>query len=126
MAREVIERLIDDLDGGPAVETVSFGLDGTGYEVDLNKKNALALRKSLERYIGAARTAATRPARPRSAAPSTTPKAGKGKGSKGATSTGGYDLARLREWATANEVAVPTRGRIPKAVVAQYQAAGGR
>ena len=46
MARELIEKLIDDLDGSEATETVTFGLDGTSYEIDLNKKNAAALRKA--------------------------------------------------------------------------------
>jgi nucleoid-associated protein Lsr2 len=55
MAREVIEKLIDDLEGGDAAETVTFGLDGVSYEIDLSRKNAAALRKALERYITAAR-----------------------------------------------------------------------
>ena len=55
MAREVIEKLIDDLDGSEATETVTFGLDGTTYEIDLNKKNAAALRKAVEPYVKAAR-----------------------------------------------------------------------
>jgi hypothetical protein len=55
VAREVIEKLIDDLDGSAAVETVVFGLDGTSFEIDLNKKNAAALRKALEQYVKAAR-----------------------------------------------------------------------
>ena len=38
----------------------------------------------------------------------------------------GYDLTQLREWAGANKVTVPSRGRIPQAVVEQYKAAGGR
>ena len=42
MAVEVIEKLIDDLVGGGAVESVIFGLDGTSYEIDLSKKNAAA------------------------------------------------------------------------------------
>ena len=49
MAREVIEKLIDDLDGGEAAETVTFGLDGATYEIDLSKKSAAAFRKSLAR-----------------------------------------------------------------------------
>ena len=55
MAREVIEKLIDDLDGSEATETVSFGLDGASYEIDLSKKNAAAFRKALEPYVKAAR-----------------------------------------------------------------------
>jgi hypothetical protein len=37
-----------------------------------------------------------------------------------------FDIARLREWAGANDVTVPARGRIPQAVVDQYKQAGGR
>ena len=51
MAREVIEKVTDDLDGTEAVETVSFGFDGTSYEIDLSKKNATTFRKSLDRYV---------------------------------------------------------------------------
>jgi len=44
MAQKVQVVLEDDLDGGTADETVLFGLDGTSYEIDLNKKNAAELR----------------------------------------------------------------------------------
>jgi uncharacterized membrane protein len=117
VARELIERLIDDLDGGDAAETVTFGLDGATYEIDLSKKSAAAFRKSLDRYVNAARrtTASGRSPR-RKAAPST----------NGSKAKRGYDIARLREWADANKVKVPTRGRIPQAVVDQYKQAGGR
>ena len=39
--------LEDDLTGGPAGQTIRFAVDGTGYEIDLNAKNAAALRKQL-------------------------------------------------------------------------------
>ena len=52
MAQKVSIVLIDDIDGSDAVETVSFGLDGTSYEIDLNKKNAAALRDALAGYVG--------------------------------------------------------------------------
>jgi nucleoid-associated protein Lsr2 len=55
VAREVIEKVTDDLDGIAAAETVSFALDGTTYEIDLSKKYAAGFRKSLERYVHAAR-----------------------------------------------------------------------
>jgi hypothetical protein len=44
MAQKVHITLEDDLDGGDADETVAFGLDGRSYEIDLNEKNAKALR----------------------------------------------------------------------------------
>ena len=42
MAQKVNIVLIDDIDGSEAIETVSFGLDGTSYEIDLSTKNAEA------------------------------------------------------------------------------------
>ncbi len=114
MAREVIEKLIDDLDGSDATETVTFGLDGTAYEIDLSKKNAAALRKALEPYLKAARNELGRWPPQGSPAPS------------GRKVQRGYDIVQLREWAGSNGVEVPARGRIPQAVVDQYKAAGGR
>jgi hypothetical protein len=40
MATKITVALEDDLDGGPAEETLRFGVDGSEYEIDLNKKNA--------------------------------------------------------------------------------------
>ena len=55
MAQKVNIVLVDDLDGTEATETVSFGLDGTTYEIDLNDANAAALREALSGYVGHAR-----------------------------------------------------------------------
>ena len=52
MAQKVHIVLEDDLDGSDATQTVSFGLDGTSYEIDLNDKNAAALRDALAAYVG--------------------------------------------------------------------------
>ena len=135
VAREVIETLIDDLDGGDAVETVSFGLDGTTYEIDLSKRNATAMRRAFERYVTAARMSSgskSRAKRRRGAASTakrSSAKRGAAKPTAAKRSAGSkrdYDLAALREWAGANDVVVPSRGRIPRAVVDQYKASGGR
>jgi hypothetical protein len=120
VAREVTEKLIDDLDGGDAAETVLFALDGANYEIDLSKKNAAALRTSLDRYVRVARRqSGSRPA----------PRRRHGRAVKattnGAKTKRDFDLVQLREWAGASGVAVPPRGRIPQAVVEQYKAAGG-
>lgn len=40
MAQKVKIILEDDLDGGPADETVRFGLDGGSFEIDLSSANA--------------------------------------------------------------------------------------
>jgi len=116
MAREVIERLVDDLDGGEAAETVSFALDGTAFEIDLSKKNATAFRKMFDRYVKAGRRSSPGGGRRRKAAAST----------NGSKPKRAFDIAQLREWAGANDVTVPARGRIPQAVVDQYKQAGGR
>lgn len=47
MAEKITIALEDDLDGGPADQTVRFRLGGAEYEIDLSKKNAAALRKKL-------------------------------------------------------------------------------
>ncbi len=64
MAQTVIVKLTDDIDGGDAEETVVFGIDGKTFEIDLNKKNAAALRKAIAPYVGNAR-AAGRPSQTR-------------------------------------------------------------
>ncbi|HEX9302514.1 MAG TPA: histone-like nucleoid-structuring protein Lsr2, partial [Casimicrobiaceae bacterium] len=43
MAKKVQVTLVDDIDGGNAVETIGFALDGSSYEIDLSKSNAKKL-----------------------------------------------------------------------------------
>ncbi|MGA9748848.1 MAG: Lsr2 family protein, partial [Nocardioides sp.] len=45
MAQRVHVVLVDDLDGSDADETVTFGLDGVDYEIDLTDAHAAALRE---------------------------------------------------------------------------------
>src|SRR4051812_6696210 len=56
--REV--RLVDDIDGEAADETVEFGIDGKSYEIDLSKDNAGRLRDALADFVSAARRAGGR------------------------------------------------------------------
>jgi hypothetical protein len=63
MAQKVTVALEDDLDGGPADETVRFGLDGADYEIDLSKKNAAAFRRQLAPFVDHARKAGRGPRR---------------------------------------------------------------
>jgi hypothetical protein len=60
MAQRVTVALEDDLDGGPAAETVRFGFAGAEYEIDLSKKNATAFRKAISPFLEHARTAVSR------------------------------------------------------------------
>jgi Lsr2 len=104
MAQKITVALEDDLDGGPADETMRFGVGGAEYEIDLNKKNAKAFRKQLAPFVEHARTAGRGPRRPR-------------------TSSSRQQSGDIREWAKAQGIAVSDRGRIRASVVEQYQAA---
>ena len=55
MAKTVIVKLTDDLDGGDADETVTFALDGRSYEIDLGSANAVRLRDALKPFVEKAR-----------------------------------------------------------------------
>jgi len=57
MAQKMTVALVDDLDGSPAAETVRFGFEGADYEIDLNAKHALALRRQLAPFTAHARRA---------------------------------------------------------------------
>ena len=109
MAQKITVALEDDLDGGPADETVRFGLDGAEYEIDLSTKNAAALRRTLAPFIDHAR------------------KAGRGARRRpGRTASGRERSADIRAWAKDQGIAVSERGRIPASVVEQHQAATRR
>ena len=60
MAQKVHIVLVDDIDQSDAEETVTFGLDGKEYAIDLNKKNARSLRDALAPYVGHARPVSSR------------------------------------------------------------------
>jgi hypothetical protein len=48
-------RLEDDLTGGPADETLRFGVDGREYELDLNARHATEFRRQLAQFVEHAR-----------------------------------------------------------------------
>jgi hypothetical protein len=93
---------VDDIDGSPDAKTFHFSVEKDAYEIDLGEQNAAQLRELLAPFIDKARKV-SRPARRRSA------------------DTEGSSQA-VRDWAAANGVDVPPRGRIPKAVMDQYNA----
>ena len=109
MAQKVHIVLEDDLDGSPADETVSFALDGTSYEIDLNSDNAAKLRDALANYVGHARKVTGGGAK-------------RGRRSSAATN-GSASAKEIRDWARENGYSVPERGRIPAEVRSAYDAA---
>jgi hypothetical protein len=104
VAQRVVVTLFDDIDGSEASETVSFGLDGKFYEIDLNQANAEKLRKALAPYVqaGRKRSRSGKAYRQTEVAP---------------------DPAAVRAWAQANKLDVPARGRIPKKIYEAFNAA---
>jgi len=106
MAQRVTVALEDDLDGGPADETVRFAFGAADYEIDLSKKNAAAFRKKLAPFVEHARKAGR--AQPRRAS---------------RTAASRQRSGDIRAWAKDHGIAVSPRGRIPASVVEQYQAA---
>nr|WP_068254409.1 Lsr2 family protein [Janibacter corallicola] len=110
MAQRVQIILEDDIDGGDATETVTFGLDGVNYEIDLNDKNAAKLRDALAGYVGAGRRVSGR----------------RNSGTRRSSSSSNKeDLSRIREWARANGYEVSDRGRISREVREAYAKANG-
>jgi Lsr2 len=114
MAQKVVVQMVDDLDGtaGSDVTTVAFALDGRGYEIDLNERNAQKLRDSLAEFIAAARRR----------------RSGRGGGSSRSAVSAHDAAARerahaIREWAREAGHEVSGRGRIPASVVEAYEEA---
>ena len=111
MAQKVNIVLVDDIDGSEATETVSFGLDGTSYEIDLNDANAAGLRDALAAYVGHARkVGSARRGRRTSAAAA-------------AAAAGGPSAREIRDWARSNGYDVPDRGRVSAEVRQAFDAA---
>jgi hypothetical protein len=98
----------DDLDGGPADETVRFGIDGTQYEIDLSKAHAGQLRSALQPFVDSARRATAgsgsrRPGRP--------------------AARRGPNPSDVRAWARSEGIEVKDKGRVPAELVVKFQAA---
>ncbi len=115
MAKQIIHKLVDDLDGGDADETVKFALDGVQYEIDLSASNAEKLRDVFAPYIANGT------------------KVGRGGvvvGGRAARGRGGATADReqnraIREWAKKAGKDISDRGRIPQEIVAEYHAKAG-
>jgi hypothetical protein len=109
VAREYVERVLDDLDGSEGATTIQLGLDGAAYMVDLSAKNEEKLRQVLGPYL----EVATRVRDER----------GRGRG-RGATRVGSDKdrNAAIRAWAEEQGVLLAQRGRIAGGVIAAYDA----
>jgi hypothetical protein len=110
VAQHVETRLVDDLDGSEADETVTFALAGRQYEIDLSGENAAKLRESLASFVAAARRSG---GRQRPTATRSAPRA--------AVASDREHTAAVREWARQNGHDISDRGRIPNSVLEAYE-----
>ncbi|MEV6931083.1 Lsr2 family protein [Dactylosporangium sp. NPDC051485] len=118
MARRVIHELIDDLDGGLADETLSFGLDGVQFTIDLSAKNAADLRDVLAPFVAAATKLGRTPA----AVPPS--RGGRLRPVLSARAEREQNRA-IREWAQSKGLEVSDRGRIRADIVERFHAEAG-
>ena len=107
MATRTTVALEDDLDGGPADQTLQFRLGTAEYEIDLNAKNARRFHDQMAPFIDHARKASRGQRRPRPASVR-------------------QHSAGIRAWAKQNGIPVSDRGRIPASLIEQYEAATKR
>ena len=118
MAQKVHVILVCDLhdDETEGSETVSFGLDGAAYEIDVCEEHAGELRDAFASYVGAAR---------RAGRSSATSSGGARRTSRPAARTDGDRdrVSAIREWARANGHQVSERGRLSGVVTQAYDAA---
>lgn len=110
MAQKVQVAFIDDIDGSEAAGTVTFALEGQGYEIDLSVSHAQGLRDALAPWIAKARRA----------------RGGTGGGTaRRPVARSRADLAAIRAWARDNGYQVSDRGRVAGEVLTAYDAAHG-
>jgi hypothetical protein len=116
MAQVTTITLTDDMTGDPADETVTFGLDGSEYVIDLSANNAGILRDILGDYVTHGRKVGKLTAVPSSRARSN--------GSSGnRTSVDREQLRAIREWARQHGHNVSDRGRISAEIKQAFDAA---
>lgn len=115
MAREVIIRIRDDLDGESLADTtVSFGYKGVSYEIDLTSEHDAEFDEALARFIQVARVVTPeKPAR----------KAKQKQGSPRTLAPGSPVLEqkrRIREWGRQTGWKVQDRGMIARNIIESY------
>jgi len=107
MAKKTLVHLVDDLDGSAASESVSFGLDGVDYTIDLSTASAKHLREALAPFVARGR----RVTRIRW-----------GDAQEARITTRAQNQA-VRAWARDQGEAISDRGRISRDLVARFRAA---
>jgi hypothetical protein len=110
VAQQVTVKLVDDMDGSEASETIAFALEGRSYEIDLSKDNKARLEDALSPYLKAARRNSGRSnaaRKPRASSPAAEHRA---------------HTTDIRKWARGAGHKISDRGRIPASVIEAFQA----
>ena len=110
MAQKTVVTVVCDLphDGEvEATETVSFAFDGTAYEIDVCSMHAKDLREKFGQYVEHARRVS-----------SAGPRTGRRRSRSG---PGRERSSEIRAWAKQRGHKVSERGRIPAAIIAEYE-----
>jgi hypothetical protein len=121
-----VMQLLDDLDGTPAGETMLFSIDGIDYEIDLSDVNAAQVREQFGRLTAAGRRIGTVKHPRGQAVKRHAPKPPVPAPVNGKSGPARRDeLLKIREWAAAQGIAVPDRGRMPGHIIEAYNEANG-
>ena len=97
--------LVDDRDGSVAKQTISFAFKGVSYEIDLSDQNAEQFELDMSPWISAARRVGGR------------------LNSRRVTPCGDAEAksVRVRRWAREKGIELSDRGRIPSAIIEQFE-----
>ena len=110
MAQKTVVTVVCDLphDGEvEGTETVSFAFDGTSYEIDVCATHAKDLREKFGKYVERARRVAGG--------------GGGGRRRRSRSGPGRERSSEIRAWAKQHGHKVSERGRIPAAIIAEYE-----
>ena len=111
MAQKIEVTLVDDVDGtaDDGIETVRFSVNGVPWEIDLNPENLAVWNKKIGFYIEHGRKAGSNgsaPARRR----------------RDRSGTSRERSSDIRVWAKQQGHEISDRGRVPVAIIAEYDA----
>lgn len=97
--------LVDDRDGSVADQTISFAFKGVSYEIDLSDANVEQFEQDMMPWISAARRVGGRLNSRRA----------------GQSSSSASRSVQVRRWAREKGIALSERGRIPSAIIEQFE-----
>ncbi|QXV57417.1 histone-like nucleoid-structuring protein Lsr2 [Amycolatopsis sp. TNS106] len=112
MVKRQVQVVESDISGEPDAATVTFGLDDEWYDIDLTEEETARLKEAFKRalkpFVAKGRKSESRPETKRVVADTTA-----------------EERDAIRTWAAANGHEVAPVGRIPRDVIAAYDAAHG-